>query len=203
MPVLLNGAGALVAISALPMLGGVIIAEGVLATWLRRTAIVLAVALPAVFMLLTAVIYLPRSDTAFFDFSVNYNAAQALYGHGTSPYTIPGAYSFPFPTFYLYWLASFFGPASETFAWVGWWLANAALWMLCIGILWRSSDPPRYPRIRDALIYVAVAIPAVTTLWQGQTALCILIGLMLVHRAVHESRSARISRWSTVLADTG
>ncbi len=57
--------------------------------------------------------------------------------------------------------------------------------------------------MRDALIYVAVAIPAVTTLWQGQTALCILIGLMLVHRAVHESRSARISRWSTVLADTG
>src|SRR5260221_13333698 len=153
MPVLLNGAGALVAISALPMLGGVIISEGVLATWLRRTAIVLAVALPAVFMLLTALIYLPRSDTAFFDFSVNYNAAQNLYQHGTSPYTIPGAYSFPFPTFYLYWLASIFGRANETSAWVVWWLANAALWMLCIAILWASIAPPSSPRMLNALMY--------------------------------------------------
>src|SRR5258708_34591734 len=100
MPVLLNGAGALVAISALPMLGGVIISEGVLATWLRRTAIALAAALPAAFMLLTALLYLPRSDTAFFVFSVNSNAHQALYCAGILPYTIPAAYSYRCPTCY-------------------------------------------------------------------------------------------------------
>src|SRR5258708_22933095 len=127
-------------------------------------------------MVVTGFIYLPGSDTAFFDFSVNYNAAQNLYQHGTSPYTIPGAYSFPFPTFYLYWLASIFGGASETSSWVVWWLANAALWMLCIAVLWRSITLPTSPRTRDARIYAAVAIPAVTTLWQRHTALLLLIG---------------------------
>src|SRR5258708_33008820 len=132
-------------------------------------------------MVVTGFIYLPGSDTAFFDFSVNYNAAQNLYQHGTSPYTIPGAYSFPFPTFYLYWLASIFGRASETSAWVVWWLANAALWLLCSAVLWRSITPPTSPRMRDALIYAAGAIPSVTTIWQGQTAMLILIGLVVAN----------------------
>ena len=165
------------------MLIGLLLRESPLATWLRRIAFWLALILPAIFMLLAA-IYLARSSTVFFDFSVNYDAAQALYAHGANPYSVQAAYSFPFPTFYLYWLASGFCSLSKPTAWIVWWIANAAIWAGCALLLWRTLPRVTSARGRDMLRYGCVAIPAVATLWQGQTALLILAGLVAVHLAL-------------------
>jgi hypothetical protein len=181
---ILNGAGPLVAISALPMLAGITLRDGMLAGWLRRQAIFLAVALPAIFMLLTA-IYVQGSGQVFFDFQVNHRAALALYRDGIDPYSVPAAYSFPFPTFFLYWLLSGFGSLSETASWIVWWLVNGLLWLVCALLLWRTLPRPTSPRERHFLIYTVVSIPAVTTIWQGQTALFILAGLVALHYALY------------------
>jgi hypothetical protein len=180
---LLNGAGPLVAISAVPMLAGIALRDGPLASWLRRLAILLALALPAIFMLLAA-LYVQGSGQVFFDFQVNHQGALALYRDGLDPYSVPAAYSFPFPTFFLYWLLSGFGSLSETASWIVWWLVNALVWLVCAFLLWRTLPRPTSPRERHFLIYAAVSIPAITTIWQGQTALCILAGLTILHWAV-------------------
>src|SRR5258708_25834829 len=158
------------------MLIGLLLREGRLASWLRGIAFWLALVLPAIFMLLAA-IYLSQSSNVFFDFSVNYDAAQALYAHGANPYSVQAAYSFPFPTFYLYWLASGFGALSKPTAWIVWWIANAAIWAGCALLLWRTLPRVTSARGRDMLRYGFVAISAVATLWQQQTALMILAGV--------------------------
>jgi hypothetical protein len=52
-------------------------------------------------------------------------------------------------------------------------------------ILWRTLPElhaqPRSPRETDMLRYAAVAIPATTVMWQGQTPLFILAGLVALH----------------------
>jgi hypothetical protein len=185
---LINGAGVLVAISALPMLAGMLLREGTLAIWLRRLALLLALLLPAIFMVLAA-FYLAPSSNVPFDFTVNYDAAQALYAHGANPYSVQAAYSFPFPTFYFYWLASGFGALSKSATWIVWWIANAAVWLGCVLLMWRTLPGIVSVRGRDCLRYVCAAIPAITTLWQGQTALLILAGLTALHLALLSNNS--------------
>ena len=184
----LNGAGVLVAISALPMLAGLLLREGTLAIWLRRLALLLALFLPTIFMV-GAAFYLAPSSNVPFDFSVNYDAAQALYAHGANPYSVQAAYSFPFPTFHFYWLASAFGTLSKSATWIVWWIANAAIWLGCVLLMWRTLPRVISVRGRDCLRYVCAAIPAVTTLWQGQTALLILAGSVALHFALLAANS--------------
>src|SRR5262249_8614434 len=156
------------------MLGGLLLKEGSLARWLRRVAIILALALPASFMVLAALLYLPKGGKAFFDFAVNDEAARGLYGAGGDPDSVHAAYSFPFPSFYLYWLASAFGSLSQQAAWVVWWLSGAAVWCVCAAMLWRTLPRSGSARTRSMLVYVTIAVPAITVLWQGQTALFVL-----------------------------
>ncbi|MEP7286770.1 MAG: hypothetical protein ABI947_13500 [Chloroflexota bacterium] len=179
---LLNGAGPLVTLSALPMLAGLLLREGVVASNLRRLAIILALVIPVVFMALVAIVYVQQSGTVFFDFSVNNAAANVLYTNG-NPYSVAGAYSFPFPSFYLYWLGSGWGALSQQAAWIVWWIVNGTIWLLCVMLLWRTLPRVESAQGRDCLSYAAVAIPAITVLWQGQTALLILIGLVALHFA--------------------
>ncbi len=190
---ILNGAGPLVVVSALPMLAGLLL-SGAWAAHLRRLAIVLALALPIALMAAVATLYLPHSDSAFFDFQVNHQAASVLYGTGGDPYSVHAAYSFPFPTFYLYWIFGGLGSLSETQAWVAWWVINGLLWAGCAWLLWRVLPPAASPLERDMRLYTAVAIPAITTLWEGQTALFILLGLVGVHVAALSGRS----RWGGI-----
>jgi hypothetical protein len=197
---LLNGAGPLVAISAVPMLAGIALRDGPLAGLLRRLAILLALALPAIFMLLAA-LYVQGSGQVFFDFQVNHRAALALYRDGLDPYSVPAAYSFPFPTFFLYWVLSGFGNLSETASWMVWWLVNALIWLVCALLLWRTLPRPTSPRERHFLIYAAVSIPAITTIWQGQTALFILLGLAALHYAAHTTPDFSLPR--TILGGAG
>lgn len=194
----LNGAGALVAISALPMLAGLLLREGSLAIWLRRLALFLALLLPAIFMV-EAAFYLVPSSKVPFDFSVNFDAAQALYARGANPYSVQAAYSFPFPTFYFYWLASAFGALTKSATWIVWWIANAAIWLGCVLLMWRTLPRAISVRGRDCLRYACAAIPAVTTLWQGQTALLILLGLVALHLAL----LANNSRLMWIIGGTG
>jgi hypothetical protein len=179
----LNGAGPLVVISALPMLVGLLARGGALAPPLRRAAISLALALPFLFMAGAAVLYSRQPGATPFDFGVNYQAASALYGRGENPYSVHAAYSFPFPTFYLYWLASLLGSLSQSQTWIAWWLVNGLVWLGGALLLWRTLPRPASPGERDTLLYAAVAVPATTVLWQGQTALWILLGLVALHAA--------------------
>lgn len=189
MDALITGAGTFVGVSALPMLLGLLLTETPFAVWLRRLAIGTALALPVGFMLIIALTYLSNPNAAtFFDFEVNHNAAVALYAHGNSPYSISAAYSFPFPSFYLYWLSTGFGRWNETQAWIVWWLSNGLLWIGCVVILWRTLPRAQSPRERDIRYYASAAIPAMTTLWQGQTALFILAGLIALHLATLPER---------------
>jgi hypothetical protein len=185
----LNGAGPLVVASAPFMLIGIWLREGRLALLLRRLAILLALALPILFMIGAVVFYLQQSDAVFFDFAVNHRAAALLYGSGGDPYSVHAAYSFPFPTFYVYWLAGAFGSLSETQSWIVWWLINGLVWAFCASILWRTLPRPASSLERDMRLYAAVATPAITTLWQGQTALLILAGLVALHFAALPGRS--------------
>lgn len=182
---LISGAGVFVAFSALPMLPGLLLRQGNLAALLRRIAITLAVILPILFMLLTAVIFLsqqnPNNTNVFFDYRVNLQAALTLYRDGATPYTVPAAYSFPFPTFFLYALLDGFGSLSFSTGWIVWWIVNGVIWLSCVVILLRTIPATKSNRERDVLRYLCVAIPAITTLWQGQTALFILSGLVLLH----------------------
>lgn len=192
-----SGAGTFVALSALPMVVGLLLPEGIMAARWRRVAILLAVLLPAIFLLLVAVVYLiPQGNaSAFFDFSVNYRAALAVYRDGLSPYSVAAAYSFPFPSFYLYWLVSGFGQLNESQAWIVWWVINAVLWAVCVWLLWRLipfSEPRRPDATTDLRRYAAVALPAALTLWQGQTALMILLGLVLLHGGLVAGSSWRM-----------
>src|SRR5436853_7422969 len=102
------------------MLVGLLVREGAVARWSRQLALILALALPIIFMVLAALLYLPKGGKVFFDFAVNDDAARLLYGANGDPYSVHAAYSFPFPTFYLYWLASAFGNLSQQAAWVVW-----------------------------------------------------------------------------------
>jgi hypothetical protein len=184
----LNGAGPFAAVGALPMLLSLFLREGSMARTLRRMAIFLAVALPTTFMVLVGLSYLSQPGKVFFDFTVNYDAAQFLYAQNDDPYAVHAAYSFPFPTFYLYWLGSLFGRFSQSVAWIVWWFINVFLWVTCAVLLWRILPPAGSQRRREILLYVTVAIPAVVTLWQGQTALFVLLGLVALQlAAVRES----------------
>jgi len=173
------------------MLAGLLLPPGKLGTWLRQVAIVAAVIVPVCFMALAVVFYIRPSRPVFFDYSVNYDAAAALYGQGTSPYQIEAAYSFPLPTFFLYWAGSLFGHLEKSSAWVLWWIGGAILWSGCAIFLLRSIAPARNIRERDCLRYACVAIPAMTTLWQGQTAVFILAGLVLLHEALQQVQNRR------------
>jgi hypothetical protein len=195
---LLNGVGPFVAISALPMLAGLFIREGQLAHNLRRFAIFLAVALPIIFMVLVGLFYLQQSGDVFFDFKVNYDAAKVLYGQNGDPYSVHAAYSFPFPTFHLYWITSLFGQLSQPAAWVVWWIVNLVVWAICAILLWRTLPRSASPRGRDMMLYAAVAIPAMATLWQGQTALFALAGLVSLHLATLSE-----SRWTWIIGGVG
>ena len=182
--IFLNGAGVFVAVSALPMLVGLLLREGAVSALLRRVAILLAVLIPVVFLALY--LALPGTGHAQFDFSTNDQAARLLYGSGGNPYSIHAAYSFPFPTFYLYWLNSGFGTLSESAAWTISWFGNGAIWLVCVLVLWRTLPSIGSARGRDVRYYAAAAIPAMTTIWQGQTALLILAGLVALHQALME-----------------
>ncbi|HVO42872.1 MAG TPA: hypothetical protein VMT34_09620 [Aggregatilineales bacterium] len=173
-----NGAGALAALAAPLMLAGLVAsgAAAAIGSLLRRSAILLAILLPAAFMIAVIVFY--HGDPQF-DFNVNYRAAAALYLDGSDPYTVHAAYSFPIPTFYLYWLFS--RALSPLAAWYAWWIVNAVIWAGCALLLWRSLPPAADPIARAMGLYVCAAIPGITVLWQGQTALLILAGLVAVH----------------------
>ncbi len=173
----LNGAGPLVAVCAIPMILGLVIRRETLAARFRRYAILLALALPIVFMVLVGVLALTHPGAVPFDFGVNHDAANLLYGQGRDPYSIPGVYSFPFPTFLMYWIAGGFGALNNPQAWIAWWVVNGTVWAACAVLLWRTLAITGN-RERDLLIFALVGIPAMTTLWQGQTALLILAGLV-------------------------
>lgn len=185
---LLNGAGPFVAVSALPMLLGLWLREGRLAQSLRRLAFVLALALPGLFMAVAAALYLREPGPVYFDFDVNHRAALLLYGQNSDPYSIHTVWSFPFPTFYTYWLLGGLGRLNISQAWVAWWLVNGVLWLVCAVLLWRTLPVPVSQRERDTLLYAAAAVPGMTTLWQGQTALLILAGLTTLHLAIRRGR---------------
>src|SRR5258708_18525939 len=180
---LLNGAGPFVTLSALPMLLGLLLRPGTLDSRLRQIAIVMAVVVPVCFMLLAALFYISPSRPVFFDYSVNYDAATALYGQDANPYQVDAAYSFPLPTFFLYWAGSLFGHLDKASPWIAWWLVGASLLLACALIPLRFVAPARSLRETECRRYACVAIPAMATLWQGQTALFILAGLVALHLA--------------------
>ncbi len=228
----LNGIGPLVILSAPLMLAALLLSAlssrrpgstpfRRLSRLLQRAAILLALALPITFLIGAAIFALRVPDVTPFDFHVNYQAAVGLYRHGDSPYSVHAAYSFPFPTFYLYWLASGFGSLSESQTWIVWWLANGAIWAACAWVAWRGlprvnlthrsrrecSPAPQAARdfqdrafspslnqdIREGVRrYALVTIPAMTTLWQGQTALLILAGLVGVQFALAQPGKRRL-----------
>jgi hypothetical protein len=185
----ISGAGAFAAFAAPLMIIGVLLRGLRLGRMLQRFAAPVALLLPLAFMILFAVVLLPTPVAkTFFDFEVNHQAARAMYGMGESPYTVPDAYSFPFPTFYLYWVFSGFGALPETASWVVWWLVNAVVWIGCAVVLFRTLKPPR--NAFPLFIYTCAAIPAMATLWQGQTALFILAGLTALHVGLQDRRYA-------------
>jgi hypothetical protein len=190
---ILNGAGPFVAACAIPMLLGLLIPSDALASRLRRFAIFLALALPIVFMALVASVYLANPIDPPFDFKVNYQATEILYRDGGDPYSVEAAYSFPFPTFLIYWIAGGLGALSSAQAWIAWWAINGILWAICAVLLWRSLPAASSPRERDLLSFAIVAIPAMTTLWQGQTAILILVGLVALHFGLQPT--AKPSQW--------
>lgn len=163
---------------------------------LIRVAAALSIVAPLLFMLLTIGIYiLPNAGSvAFFDYSVNHRAALDLYGQGVSPYNVSGSYSFPFPTYAIYAALSGVGALPEGWSWVTFWIVNALIWIASAILLLRSLPVPQSERERWLRWYAVTAVPAVTVLWQGQTALFILFGLVLLHAALVHPQP-RLSMW--------
>src|SRR5438045_899389 len=106
------------------MLMGLLIPNDSLASRIRRFAIFLSLVLPILFMALMASVALTHPVGVFFDFAVNRDAANLLYGQNGDPYSIPAVYSFPFPTFLFYWVLGGFGVLSTPQAWIAWWVVN-------------------------------------------------------------------------------
>jgi hypothetical protein len=76
-------------------------------------------------------------------------------------------------------------------------MVNAAVWVMCTAVLWRSINVrlPDLPRVqRDLLRFAVVIIPAVATIWQGQTALFVLAGLTALHLALQPD-APPLTRW--------
>jgi hypothetical protein len=189
---LLNGAGALTTLAAPIMLLGLAF-RGPIAQTLRRIAMLVAIGIPTLFLIGAIAFY--RGDPQF-DFYVNYQAAIQLYGANGDPYTVHAAYSFPFPTFYLYWLLG--GLHDPLRAWYLWWAVNGVLWAICAILLLRTIPPARTPLLRDLRWFVCAAIPAMVVLWQGQTAIFILVGLVALHYALTYP-----SRFSLIIGSAG
>ncbi len=181
-----NGAGIFAALSAPLMFVGLWV-SGAAGGYIRRTAIFLTVVLPLAFMITAIFVY--HGDPQF-DFNVNYRAALELYGHQADPYAVPAAYSFPFPTFYIYWVIG--SALSPLLAWYAWWVVNGIIWVICAMLLWRNMRRATNALVHDMRLYLCVGIPAIVVLWQGQTALLILLGLVVLHHALTIPRRINI-----------
>lgn len=150
--------------------------------WLLTLGIVLGVAaFPALMLFYYGYFHGQAEFPLFYDIKTNWQAALRLYEGDGAVYAVEGSYSFPFPTYWLYWAATGFGAWAESGLFAGFtMLATCALGIALWG-LWPELTriDARYPDYRRWLWLAVLTVPTAQAIGQGQTATVVLACLVI------------------------
>ena len=164
-----------------------------MASLLQKLALVLAVFAPPAMLGFYYFFFAGDADfPLFYDLETNFRAALELYDGGGDVYSVPGAVSFPAPTFWLYWLATGFGAFGAAGVFITFSLMAALCWIAAFFLL---RDDLRHmlaqfstPMQAQQFLFILLAIPGTQSVGQGQTATMVLLGVVITWLALNNPR---------------
>jgi hypothetical protein len=143
--------------------------------------VIAVVALPFL-MGLYALYFRAQADfPLFYDIRTNWEAAVRLYAGDGAVYSVPGSYSFPFPTYWLYWLATGLGAWGAAGVFVAFSLLASCAWGMAWVRLWPAIKTllARAEEQQALILLTLLCVPAAQAIGQGQTATFALLGLVV------------------------
>jgi len=150
----------------------------------RRARIYIAAACILVLGLgqLAVFLHAPFADFVPGDFFINFQASQELYAKLSSPYSITGSISFPFPTYFIYWLSSLGGSLSMNRSFVSFLVLNLLAWFIAAIVLWKHFQFGRIDAYGRSLLVLFLlnssAFDAITG--NGQTTVFVMLALVVM-----------------------
>jgi hypothetical protein len=156
---------------------------------LRKLALLLTIFAPPAMLAFYYIFFAGEADfPLFYDLETNFRAALELYQGSGDVFSVPGAVSFPVPTFWFYWLASAFGRFEAAGLFIGFTLLAALCWVAALFLL-RGDIRARLASLetsarKEQFFFIILAVPAAQSVGQGQTATMVLLAVVIAWLAM-------------------